>query len=316
MAVVTPRGDLCIAFHRGRSSTARRAAGRRRAWRTRSSTSSPTSSQLRGRHLPGPATADPDGARHADPPRAGGRRRRVRRSRARRARAKIQTSPPVWTSSRPPRPTRCGRRGRRGRVRRASPVRPRRAGRPRGALADEVLQRVGEHGTDLTGIDRVTVFRDVRRATVRSGEYWSSRGRPQISSTCRSVTDSGPALGGYPAAPMHPWVPVGTTGAVRRSGRNSRVVAERDVDVLAVPGRAYVLSWLVPSVPRTCGLSSGRARPRPARKKRGQEAQGLAPLNQAKVTGASRVGAKTAARPPTAVEGRARWEGTCRALAS
>ena len=121
---------------------------------------------------------------------------------------------------------------------------------PWGALADEVVRRVGEHGTDLTGIDRVTVFRDVCRATVRSGEVLVEEGSPPdfVYVPLGDGLRVRP-LGGYPAAPMHPWVPVGTTGAVRRSGRNSRVVAERDVDVLVVPGRAYVLSWLRPVGP-------------------------------------------------------------------
>jgi hypothetical protein len=52
--------------------------------------------------------------------------------------------------------------------------------------------------------------------------------------------------GGYPAAALHPWVPVGTTGVIRRAERNAEVVAEREVEVLVIPAAAFARSWSRP----------------------------------------------------------------------
>ena len=56
-------------------------------------------------------------------------------------------------------------------------------------------------------------------------------------------------MGGYAAAPLHPWVPVGVTGAVRRAGRNSAIVAEQPVEVVMVPAQLFVRAWLRPLSP-------------------------------------------------------------------
>ena len=55
--------------------------------------------------------------------------------------------------------------------------------------------------------------------------------------------------GGYPPSLLHPWVAVGTTGAVRRAGRNAEIVAVEDVDVLMIPSASYVRSWWRPLTP-------------------------------------------------------------------
>ena len=72
-------------------------------------------------------------------------------------------------------------------------------------------------------------------------------------------------VGGYAQSAWSPWVPVGITGAIRRAGRNADIVAERDVDVLMVPGRLYVGSRLWPLSPealaRTLGHAAGAVRP-------------------------------------------------------
>ena len=41
-------------------------------------------------------------------------------------------------------------------------------------------------------------------------------------------------------------VPVGTTGVIRRAERNSEIVAEREVDVIMIPGELYARAWLRP----------------------------------------------------------------------
>jgi hypothetical protein len=39
---------------------------------------------------------------------------------------------------------------------------------------------------------------------------------------------------------------VGTTGVIRRAERNSEIVAERDVEVIMIPGELYARAWLRP----------------------------------------------------------------------
>ena len=137
---------------------------------------------------------------------------------------------------------------------------------PWGRLADEVVLRLGEHGSDISQMDREVAFTEVCRATVSAGEVLVERGSPPVfvyvplaeGLTVRPV-------GGYAHSALHPWVPVGTTGAIRRAGRNADIVAERDVDVLMVPSRLYVGSWLWPLSPealaRTLGHAAGAAGP-------------------------------------------------------
>ena len=50
-------------------------------------------------------------------------------------------------------------------------------------------------------------------------------------------------LGGYPGFVIQPWIPVGVTGVIRGAERNARVVAERDVDLLAIPKGVYLDHW-------------------------------------------------------------------------
>ena len=119
-----------------------------------------------------------------------------------------------------------------------------------GDLADEALARLAEHGTDTVGIDREAAFLEVGHATIAPGELLLENGSPPAF----VYVPMGEGLqvrpgGGYPPSPLHPWIPVGTTGAVRRAGRNSDVVAKQQVEVLMVPGPLYVRSWLRPVRP-------------------------------------------------------------------
>ena len=121
---------------------------------------------------------------------------------------------------------------------------------PRGRLADRVLDALAAHGTDATDVDREEAFGDVCTARVPAGEVLVEEGSPPTfvyvpMAAGLRVRPSG----GYPASPLHPWVPVGTTGAVRRAGRNAQVVAEEDVQVLMIPGESYVRTWLRPFTP-------------------------------------------------------------------
>ena len=62
---------------------------------------------------------------------------------------------------------------------------------------------------------------------------------------------TGPGLvvrpeGGYAPSPLHPWIPVGTTGVIRRAERNGAIVAEAEVVVIIIPAERYERAWLRP----------------------------------------------------------------------
>jgi hypothetical protein len=116
-----------------------------------------------------------------------------------------------------------------------------------GPAADELLRRMAEHGVETSGINRALAFAEACRATVRPGEVLVARGSPPSF----VYVPIGPGLlvrpyGGYSQSPLPPWVPVGTTGVIRRAERNSEIVAEREVDVIMIPGELYARAWLHP----------------------------------------------------------------------
>lgn len=119
------------------------------------------------------------------------------------------------------------------------------------AAATRLLAELAGRGVDL-GVDPGPELLDeVRRAPVGAGEVLLRRGTPPAF----VYVPLGPGLvvhpgGGYPPEPLTPWVPVGTTGAVRRAERNADVVAERAVEVLVVPAERYLGSWWNPLTPR------------------------------------------------------------------
>ncbi len=126
---------------------------------------------------------------------------------------------------------------------------------PQGALVDEVLERLAEHGSDTSLLDRRVAFAEVCRVTVPAGAVLVERGSPPgfvYLPLGHGLTVH--PVGGYAPSPLHPWVPVGTTGAIRRAERNADIVAEHVVDVLVVPGPVYVRSWLHPLRPEDLAL--------------------------------------------------------------
>jgi hypothetical protein len=113
--------------------------------------------------------------------------------------------------------------------------------------ADEIVRRLAEHGADTAELDRDAAFAEVCQATIGPGEVLVEQGSPPSF----VYVPTGPGLvvrpdGGYAPSPLHPWVPVGTTGVIRRAERNSKIVAERAVDVIVIPGDLYAREWLRP----------------------------------------------------------------------
>jgi hypothetical protein len=116
-----------------------------------------------------------------------------------------------------------------------------------GREADELLGLMAEHGVETTGLDRAAAFAEARLATILPGEVLVAPGSPP--SFVYVPTGAGLVVrpdGGYAPSPLPPWVPVGTTGVIRRAERNSEIVAEREVDVIMIPGELYARAWLRP----------------------------------------------------------------------
>jgi hypothetical protein len=117
-------------------------------------------------------------------------------------------------------------------------------------LAAEILERLDEHGAGTAGLDPARAFREVVRATVQPRETLVAAG----SSPSFVYVPMGPGLmvlpgGGYTPSSLNPWVPVATTGVIRRAERNSEIVAVLAVDVVIIPGERYAADWLRPLGP-------------------------------------------------------------------
>jgi hypothetical protein len=118
---------------------------------------------------------------------------------------------------------------------------------PFGADADDLVRRLAAHGVETSGLDRAAAFAEVGRVVIRPGEVLVAEGSPP--SFVYVPTGEGLIVrpdGGYAPSPLPAWVPVGTTGVIRRAERNSKIVAEREVSVVAIPGERYARSWLRP----------------------------------------------------------------------
>ena len=239
MAMVTARGDLRIAFHRGSF------AGYRAALFAAESVAEavvdiwddvgPAFDDVRARGLPpptrGPAAMMLHLERPGDEPGfAELVARLVRRLRPERAGA-VQVVPDLASAH----PT---ERRRYERARSVDPTDP---------LADDVVVHLAEHGSDTSHVDPSVAFAGMRHACIATGEVLVTAG----SFPAFVYVPLGPGLtvhpvGGYPSAELHPWVPVGVTGAVRKAPRNAEIVADAEVEVLMIPSEEFVSGWLRP----------------------------------------------------------------------
>jgi hypothetical protein len=110
-----------------------------------------------------------------------------------------------------------------------------------------LLARIAARGADVAHLDVASAFGEVVRARVDAGERLLGRGSPP--SFVYVPLDEGLVVipdGGYAPAPLPPWIPVGTTGVIRRAERNSDILAERGVEVLVIPAECYARTWLRP----------------------------------------------------------------------
>jgi hypothetical protein len=113
--------------------------------------------------------------------------------------------------------------------------------------AADILSALAACGMKRAAIDIATAFEDVRRVGVDRGEVLVEAG----SSPAFVYVALGPGLrvkplGGYEAADVPAWLPLGITGVVRQAERNSTVVAVAPVDVLMIPGELFHREWFRP----------------------------------------------------------------------
>lgn len=242
MATVTRRGDLRVAFHRGsfRGAAAAQHAAASVAdaildiW----ADIGPSFQQVRARGLPAPTRAAADMMIHLERPDAEpGFAELV--AEVLRARSPELTDVVMVVAD-----IESAHPAERERYEHACTV------DPHGPLAERILAHAAEHGSDTSHIDRSVAFTGARCARVTAGERLVTAGSfPAFVYIPVSPGLTVHPVGGYPSAPLHPWVPVGVTGAVRRSPRNAEIVAEREVEVLMIPSEEFVDEWLRPLTP-------------------------------------------------------------------
>lgn len=118
---------------------------------------------------------------------------------------------------------------------------------PDEAAHDAIFEQLAAHGLNVDAIDRPAALAGTRRVRVAAGRTVIEPG----SRATFVVVPLEPGLelqpsGGWPAQPLHPWIPLGVTGVVRGGERNAGVVARRAVDLLLIPGEHYVAAWFRP----------------------------------------------------------------------
>jgi hypothetical protein len=116
-----------------------------------------------------------------------------------------------------------------------------------GDEAARILLALGDRGLKVTAIDPRRAFEDVRRVGLEAGEALVEAG----TSPAFVYLAAGPGLrvqplGGYAAADVQAWIPIGITGVVRRAERNSTVVAVGRVEAYMIPGELFVREWFHP----------------------------------------------------------------------
>ena len=115
------------------------------------------------------------------------------------------------------------------------------------AEVPSILRELGARGVKVEAIDSLRAFEGVRRVHLDPDDVLVEAGSP--SPFIYVGLDAGlkaHSLGGYGAADIPAWLPIGITGVVRGAERNSTIVAVAPVDVLAIPGELFIREWFHP----------------------------------------------------------------------
>jgi hypothetical protein len=108
----------------------------------------------------------------------------------------------------------------------------------------ELLARMGQSGYPIERIDREHAFNDVRLVALKAGEILIEARAP----SSFVYLPLGPGLkiiplGDYRSFSVQPWMLLGMTGVIRGAERNSSIIAERELQVLAIPKTTYLNYW-------------------------------------------------------------------------
>lgn len=115
------------------------------------------------------------------------------------------------------------------------------------AEAASILRGLGARGVKVAAIDRLSAFEGVRCIQLDADDVLVQAGSPSpFIYVGLGAGLEAQSLGGYGAAEIPRWVPIGVTGVVRGAERNSTVVAVAPVDVLAIPGELFIREWFHP----------------------------------------------------------------------
>lgn len=112
------------------------------------------------------------------------------------------------------------------------------------SMRQDLLWRVGQTGQVVDGLDQEAAFQHVRLVSLAAGDTLIQAATPADI----VYIPLGPGLrilplGGYQSFMVQPWMPLGNTGVIRGAVRNATVVAERAVQLLAIPKTVYLRHW-------------------------------------------------------------------------
>ena len=113
---------------------------------------------------------------------------------------------------------------------------------------DHWFVQFARHGLNIDTIDRRAALRERAPLTARRRRggvlTWHRRIRRRDPARIRRPRRTGRRLSVGAAASLAPRI--GVTGVVRGAERNAAVIAEADVDVLAIPAERYLADWFKP----------------------------------------------------------------------
>ncbi len=108
----------------------------------------------------------------------------------------------------------------------------------------EILDNISDSGHEVSKIDLIAAFEEVKIIHVKAGDILIRSGSPSgfvyipYNEGLRVIP-----MGGYTSVPAKAWVPIGNTGVIRGSIRNANVVAEDVVKLLMIPRQVYLQHW-------------------------------------------------------------------------
>jgi len=109
---------------------------------------------------------------------------------------------------------------------------------------DQLLRNLAETGHPTDQIDINEALNHVRDITLQSGSVLIEADSPPAFVYIPMGNGlQGTPLGGYASFVVEPWVPLGSTGAIRDAPRNATIVAHEDIRLIMIPKSIYLKYW-------------------------------------------------------------------------